>query len=171
MKPSIFLSYPKPYLKSQQEFIEKLILYLESRELKPRTLGVTDYNMEAPLVAIKNIMKECQGLIAVAFKRTVVSEGVEKPNSDMELESKKLTNVWLTSPYCQIEPAMAFQMDLPVLILKEKDVLAEGILERGVLGAYMPEFSLENSPTLYFNTPEFKALMIQWEEKIRKVNM
>ncbi|MCR1927661.1 hypothetical protein NSA39_07270 [Enterococcus gallinarum] len=89
MKPSIFLSYPKPYLKSQQEFIEKLILYLESRELKLRTLGVTDYDMEAPLVAIRNIMKECQGLIAAAFKRNVVSEGVEKPNSDMELESKK----------------------------------------------------------------------------------
>ncbi|MCR1927660.1 hypothetical protein NSA39_07265 [Enterococcus gallinarum] len=66
---------------------------------------------------------------------------------------------------------MAFQMDLPVLILKEKDVLAEGILERGDLGAYMPEFSLENSTTLYFNTHEIRALMIQWEEKIRKVNI
>lgn len=39
---SIFLSYPKPFLKRQEKLIEKVIQYLQERELQPRTLGVTD---------------------------------------------------------------------------------------------------------------------------------
>lgn len=58
MSSSIFLSYPKPYLKRQEEFIEIVIHYLEERELQPRTLGVTDYDMDAPLTAIRRLMLE-----------------------------------------------------------------------------------------------------------------
>ena len=54
-----------------------------------------------------------------------------------------LKDVWLTSPWSQIEPAMAYQIGLPVLILREKGVIDEGILERGVLGLYMPQFDLD----------------------------
>ena len=52
MNGSIFLSYPKPYIKKQEEFIEKVAEYLKERNLTPRTLGVTDYDMDAPLTAI-----------------------------------------------------------------------------------------------------------------------
>lgn len=52
MKDSVFLSYPKPYLEKQKQFIEKVVSYLENRGLQPRTLGVTDYDMDAPLTAI-----------------------------------------------------------------------------------------------------------------------
>ena len=48
MKDSVFLSYPKPYLEKQKQFIEKVVSYLENRGLQPRTLGVTDYDMDAP---------------------------------------------------------------------------------------------------------------------------
>ena len=47
MKDSVFLSYPKPYLEKQKQFIEKVVSYLENRGLQPRTLGVTDYDMDA----------------------------------------------------------------------------------------------------------------------------
>ena len=53
MKDSVFLSYPKPYLEKQKQFIEKVVSYLENRGLQPRTLGVTDYDMDAPLTAIR----------------------------------------------------------------------------------------------------------------------
>lgn len=43
-----FFSYPKPFFKRQEKFIEKVIQYLQERELQPRTLGVTDYDMDAP---------------------------------------------------------------------------------------------------------------------------
>jgi hypothetical protein len=48
MKTSIFLSYPQPFNAAQTHFIEQLTHYLLSRGLEPRTLGVTDYDMDAP---------------------------------------------------------------------------------------------------------------------------
>lgn len=39
MSSSIFLSYPRPFKKRQEEFIERIIHYFEERALQPRTLG------------------------------------------------------------------------------------------------------------------------------------
>ena len=75
----------------------------------------------------------------------------------------------MTSPYCQIEPAMAFQLGLPVLVLREKGVIAEGVLEKGVLGTYMPEFSVEKNIDEYFNSNEFHSLLKKWEGFVRAV--
>ncbi len=64
---------------------------------------------------------------------------------------------------------MAFQLGLPILIFKEKGVLAEGILEKGVVGLYMPEFSLAKSPSHYFDTEEWKQIIGKWEGAVRSV--
>ena len=64
MSSSIFLSYPRPFKKRQEEFIERIIHYFEERELQPRTLGVTDYDMDAPLTAIRRlVLRQEKGLI------------------------------------------------------------------------------------------------------------
>lgn len=76
MKDSVFLSYPQPYLKKQKQFIDKVASYLEERGLQPRTLGVTDYDMDAPLTAIRRLLLESNGLIAIAFRRSLVVNGV-----------------------------------------------------------------------------------------------
>ena len=169
MKSSVFLSYPKPYIQKQQLFIERLTEYLNGHGFEPRTLGVTDYDMDAPLTAIRRLMLESNGLLAVAFRRSLITNGTMKPNSDIgELETD-LSGSWLSSPYCQIEPAMAFQLGLPVLVFREKGVLAEGILEKGVLGIYMPEFDLEQPIDSYFQSDEFLEMMRKWEGYVRKV--
>ena len=169
MNISVFLSYPKPHLKSQKDFVNKLRKYLEQRGLQPRTLGVTDYDMEAPLTAIRRLMLESNGLITVAFRRNRIEKGSGKPDSDIGEKDYDLSGKWLTSPYCQIEPAMAFQLGLPVLILREQGVLEEGILEKGVLGMYMPEFSLSGNLNDYFKSDEWIQLIGKWEVNVRKV--
>ena len=78
MKDSVFLSYPKPYLEKQKQFIEKVVSYLENRGLQPRTLGVTDYDMDAPLTAIRRLLLESNGLIAIAFRRSLIVKGTAK---------------------------------------------------------------------------------------------
>lgn len=169
MSSSIFLSYPKPYLKRQEKFIERVIQYLQDRELQPRTLGVTDYDMDAPLTAIRRLMLESNGLVTIAFRRSIIQHGTGKPTSDIGEKEYDLSNKWLTSPYCQIEPAMAFQLGLPVLILREKGVIAEGILEKGVLGTYMPEFDLDCNLDEYFKSREWIQIIQKWEGYVRKV--
>lgn len=168
MKISVFLSYPRPHMHKQQEFIDKLSEYLDSRGLEPRTLGVTDYDMDAPLKTIRGLMLDSNGLLSVAFRRSIIRDGTYKPNSDIDEKSKDLKDIWLTSPYCQIEPAMAFQLGLPVLIFREKGVLDDGILEKGVLGIYMPEIDLDKPIDDYFKNSEFLQIMYKWELSVRK---
>ncbi len=169
MKSSIFLSYPKPYLKRQEEFIKKLTFYLKQVGLQPRTLGVTDYDMNAPLRAIRKLMLESNGLITIAFRRSLIKIGTSKPNSDLGEKEEKLLNRWMTSPYCQIEPAMAFQLGLPVLVFREKGVVEEGILEKGVLGIYVPEFDLDCDLDDYFTSEEWKEIIQKWVGYVRRV--
>src|SRR3954452_1425225 len=130
MKISVFMSYPKPCFKKQQAFVQHVCDYLETRGLSPRTLGVTDYDMDAPLTAIRRLMLEANGLITVAFRRTYVEKGTARLRSDIEtLEQQSIDGKWLTTPWPHIETAMGYQLGLPVLILREKGVLADGILE------------------------------------------
>ncbi len=129
MSSSIFLSYPRPFKKRQEEFIERIIHYFEERELQPRTLGVTDYDMDAPLTAIRRLMLESNGLVTIAFRRSLIKQGTGKPIR----------------------------------------VIAEGILEKGVLGVYMPEFDLNCNLDDYFKSKEWIQIIQKWEGYVRKV--
>ncbi|MFD2443713.1 hypothetical protein ACFSO7_06915 [Bacillus sp. CGMCC 1.16607] len=170
MKISIFLSYPKPHLKKQEDFITSISNYLEQRGFQPRTLGVTDYDMEEPLVAIRRLMMESNGLLTIAFRRTFIEKGQGKSGTDIpNTYPNDVSRKWITSPYCHIEPAMAFQIGLPILIFREKGVIADGILEKGVTGTYLPEFDLDRPINEYLMDPEWNQLIGKWEGHVRKV--
>lgn len=170
MKISVFLSYPKPCFGAQQAFIKRIVKYLEERGFGPRTLGVTDYDMDAPLTAIRRLMLESNGLLTVAFRRTFVEKGTARLRTDIEgLTEVGIDGKWLTTPWAHIEPAMAYQLGLPVLILRERGVLEDGILERGVVGLYMPEFELDQPLDAYFASPEWNGIIGKWEGYVRAV--
>jgi hypothetical protein len=169
MKISVFLSYPKPITLQQETFLQKTLSYLNSRGLSPRTLGVTDYDMEAPLKAIRRMLLECNGLISIAFRRSLIVRGTFRFGTDLPaLVEQPLDNTWLTSPWSQIEGAMAYQLGLPVLLFRETGVHAEGIFEKGVVGLYMPEFDVSKAD-YYFSTLEWNEVMGKWEGYVRSV--
>lgn len=169
MAISVFLSYPRPYRAEQRDFIEALQVMLRARGLEPRTLGVTDYDVDAPLQAIRRLMLESNGLITVALRRARIEHGQGRPNSDLGQASYGLQGQWMTSPWVHIEPAMAFQLGLPILVLRESGVIADGVLERGVTGTYLPEFALNDGPETYLESDEWRQLVSQWEARVRWV--
>lgn len=63
----------------------------------------------------------------------------------------------------------AFQLGLPILILRESGVIADGILEKGVLGTYMPEFDTSILVDDYLRSPEWRDLIWKWEGQTRQV--
>lgn len=166
MKTSVFLSYPRPFNDEQEAFIKALKQCMSDRDLEPRTLGVTDYDFDVPLRAIRRLMLESNGLITVAFRRTLVEQGSSRPGTSIAFS---LTGKWLTSPYAQIEPAMAFQIGLPTLILREHGVVPEGILEKGITGLYMPEFDLTKPSESYLKSEEWVQLFRRWEHQVATV--
>ncbi|GAA0486454.1 hypothetical protein GCM10008986_09810 [Salinibacillus aidingensis] len=160
MGTSVFLSYPKPHQIVQEKFVEEIKQYLKSSGLEPRTLGVTDYDMDAPLTAIRRLMLESNGIITIAYRRYYINNGSFKYSPDLEgQDSKDISNVWMTSPYSHIEPAMAFQLGLPILILREK----------GVTGTYLPEFDLNEDTQDYLEGAEFLQIMEKWKGYVRQV--
>jgi hypothetical protein len=64
---------------------------------------------------------------------------------------------------------MAFQPGLPILIIREEGVLADGMLERGVAGLYMPEFNLDKPIDEYFNSVEWRGVIQKWEGYMRAI--
>ncbi|MDQ4005069.1 MAG: hypothetical protein M3135_02055 [Actinomycetota bacterium] len=166
----MFLSYPKPCRSQQQRFVDEICSYLDSRGFAPRTLGVTDYDLDAPLKAIRRLMLESNGLITIAFRRTYIEKGVGNHRTDIEsLKEVPLLDTWLTSPWAHIEPTMAYQIGLPILVLREKGVLDDGVLQKGVTGIYMPEFDCEVPVDEYFMSPEWNDLIWKWEGHVRAV--
>lgn len=168
-KIPVFLSYPKPHLKKQNEFIEKIKVILDKKGFIGRTLGVTDYDMDEPLTAIRRLMLECNGVITIAFRRTYIETGVIKAYSDTDDNPTPIKEKWLTSPYCHIEPAMAFQIGLPVLIFRENGIIQDGVLEKGIIGTYLPEFNLESDMDKYLIDGEWNQILGKWEGYVRKV--
>ena len=96
MKHSIFLSYPKPCYAAQQQFVVSVTAFMESRGFSPRTLGVTDYDMDAPLKSIRRLMLDCNGLLTIAFRRTHIETGTSRYRTDIaEMKESPLNDVWL----------------------------------------------------------------------------
>lgn len=78
-------------MQQQKSFIEQLIKHLNRRGFEPRTLGVTDYDADAPLTAIRRLLLESNGLLCVAFRRSIVNDGIVKPKSDIGEQETKLS--------------------------------------------------------------------------------
>jgi hypothetical protein len=105
-------------------------------------------------------------MMTLAFRRLHIERGTSRPgNADARL----LNDCWLSSPYTQIEPVMAFQLGLPVLIAREHGVLAEGVLERGVLGSGVPDFDLSQPPSVFLESPEWLQGLQRWEGFVSRV--
>ena len=166
---SVFVSRPTPHMKKQKDFFEEISKYLVARGLSPRTIGDTDFGTGEPLAGIRRLMFESNGILTIAFARTYIEKGKDKKKADNSLDEKELTDIWITSPYCHIETAMAFQLGLPILILRQKGVLADGILERGIIETYLPEFDIEEETDKFLESTEWKQMAAEWEANVRSV--
>lgn len=168
MKIPVFVSCPKSYLERQEKFLLQVESHLASCDLIPMTLGRSEYSIDAPLEAIRRLMGGSFGLICLAFRRTLIIEGQDRPQSDMQEKEVDRSGTWLSSPYSQIEPAMAYQIGLPVLIWRESGVTPEGLLDRGAVGLSMPEFDLNTPPDL--TEPMWGQPLQDWIDRVRSAH-
>ena len=178
-KINIFVSLSSPINREQIVFREALWEYLKKHGMDAVTLGYNIYDMEYPLRGIRIWMGQCYGMICIAFRRSYIQTGVvykkavikDKYTIQNENEAgKSLNEMWLTSPFCHIETAMAFQLNIPILVFRESGVVNDGMLEAGNMGLYMPEFSLDQkNPEDYMNSKEFNQLMSMWMERVKSM--
>jgi len=126
-RKNVFVSFGTPYSDAQREFLEALLALLRKCNVTPRAVNMTEYSTENPLKVISRIMHECDAAIIVAYERTFFDSGFEKRKSAKE---KRIEAVRYTTPWNQIEAAMAYALDLPLIVMMEAGLREEGLLEQ-----------------------------------------
>jgi hypothetical protein len=125
-KKNIFISMSFPYLPTHSEFLDGLISFLQDHDMTPRVMNRTDFLPGNPLPEISRVLQECDGAIVFAFERLYFPSGVERRRSPSEVELKDIT---CTTPWNQIEAAMAYQLGIPILVFSERGLRCDGLLE------------------------------------------
>ena len=104
-------------------------------------------------------MGQCFGTVVIALERTYFEQGIEKRGG---ANQKHLANVTLPTPWNQIEAAMSYSRGLPLLVIVEKGLKPEGLLERGY-DWYVQEVDVDPA---VLNTTEFNGVLASWREKV-----
>ncbi|MCX7748099.1 MAG: hypothetical protein N2645_14625 [Clostridia bacterium] len=165
-----FLSYARPYNDMQQIFLDRVIEEIKERLIFPRTLGRSDQNIEDPLTAIRRMILSSYGMLAIAFRRAFVKEAISRPQTDQQ---QIFQDFWLSSPYLQIEPSMAYQHGLPIMLMVEDGVSTNstfgGVLEQGAGPFNIIRFDLQTPQSIpnFFNSVFWKETFEDWVGAVR----
>jgi hypothetical protein len=125
-KPKVFLSVGSASTKLQRDATESIFAVIEATGLSPRQMEKNEWSSEAPLRGIRQVMQECHGAVIIAFTRYEFPAGAErsKDGSSKELGPTRFPTVWN-----QIEAALAYGRDVPLLVICENGLRDDGLLE------------------------------------------
>jgi hypothetical protein len=155
----VFVSVGGTSNEKQESFVRAIEDRLRAEGLNPRTVGRNTFSADSPLKTVERLMNQCSGTVVIALERIYLQKGVEKRGGERE---KQLADVTLPTPWNQIEAAMSYSRGLPLLVIVEKGIKAEGLLERGY-DWYVQEVEVN---TAALNTTEFNGVLASWQSKV-----
>ena len=161
MSANVFLSIGRIYTKEQEIFVSAIEDYLRENELTPRALGRTDFSSQQPLKFIEEVMRECSGTVVIAFERLHIENAIEFRTGDSEREH---SNVKIPSVWNQIEAGMAYVLGHPLLVIMEKGLKSDGILEFGY-DWYVQHVEIDSK---VFEGREFIGVFEDWKKRVLK---
>lgn len=161
MSINIFVSRPNA-LDNNQELTIKLIQeLLKSRGLDARTIGATDFSNDSPMKAVEQLMRKCSGAVILGFPQMIIQKGIYKPSTNQEMSIK---NKLLPTPWNHIEASMAYMLELPMLIIRNKGVDG-GIFDNGTTGHhYIHTFDLNNQD--WITESSFLQPFNEWHNEV-----
>lgn len=161
----IFLSTTNTVNDLQEQFLTRLIREIEDALLFPRTLPVSEQYPENILTNIRRLVFSSYGLLAINFRRfyvQILDSNVGEPPTT--------TPFWEGSTFSQIEPAMAFQFGIPILLVREKGTdVSNGIWAGGItpLNIFVDWDSDNQSVDDFFNSVQWREVFAYWAAEVR----
>ena len=152
---NVYLSVGRPFLKIQEDFVASIKSQLASSGLRARTVGRTEYSHQQPLRTVQDLMERCAGTVVLALERVSIESATERRNGVGET---RIQNVTLPTPWNQIEAALAYSHRMPLLVLREKTIREEGLLE-GRYDWYVQAVELDLAS---LSTAEFRGVFDSW---------
>ncbi len=157
----VFLSHPSRLNSIQQEFVDAIISKIREALLFPRTLPVTEQYPETPLTNIRRMMLSSYGFISLNLNQRqvyIIQNNLGQPQNQFALEG---------SPFAQIEPAMAYQYGLPILLIREAGVEQSGIWSFGIGPFLILEWDPTRSLEDFFTSNAWLEIFQNWISQVR----
>jgi len=156
--PKVFISAGAVATPTQQQAIEIVANCLENAGLSPRRMGVNEWSHDQPLRAIRKVIGECDGIALIAFERFAFTSGTERTKQgEIALAHKRLPTVWN-----QIEAAIGYANDLPLLVIAERGLWEQGLLE----GMYDWNVYWTNFEPSDFRSERFTGWLQSWKAAV-----
>jgi hypothetical protein len=156
----VFVSIGSGLSAEQETFVQAIETRLRAEGLAPHTLNRNEWSTLAPLDAVDELMGRCCGVVIIGLERYRFSDGIERHGSDLQHQTG---SVRLATPWNQIEAALAYSKRLPLLVIVDEQLKADGLLEPGHNWhvARVP-VRAESLQTLSFN-----GLLKDWQSRMR----
>ena len=151
-KISVFVSCPTILNEDQEKYNQMIDSLLDEFELERRALGRSDYALETPLKEIRNLASHCAGGIILGFEQAYIEKGIKKRGTKDEKELKGS----IPTEWNNLEAGILYAMDLPLLIIKEKEI-SGGIFDYGSSEYFIHSFDSD---------VEIKQVFKRWVEKV-----
>jgi hypothetical protein len=158
---SVFVSRPTAVNAEQKSFCDALVDVLAGEGLRARTLGVTDYPGLAPLAEVLTLMRQCNGALALGLRQLHIETGEAKAGTSV---AATVTDLYLSTPWNQIEAGMAIAMGLPLLVAREKGVEG-GVFDIGSSDRFIHQVEFG---TEWLESPRFRQPFDAWVANVRK---
>lgn len=156
---NVFVSVGSTASPSQEDFVRAVEERLRVEGLVPQTVGRNFFSADSPFTAVTKLMESCSGVVVIALERLYVESGTEKRGGPSQAP---IQGIKVATPWNQIEATMGYVHKLPLLVLVEEGVRADGLLEKG-LDWYVQTVTLDASS---LNTPTFNGVLASWKKKL-----
>jgi hypothetical protein len=159
MTPKVYISIGSAAISSHRRAADTIFRSLETAGLSPRQMEKNEWTAEQPLRGIKRVIEQCHGIVVIAFSRYRFPSGAERQKDGSE---KQLVDVGITTVWNQIEAAIGYTRGLPLLVIAEHGLLADGLLEgRYDWKVYWTDFSPEE-----LESDAFVGYLASWKQLV-----
>lgn len=155
----IFISRPTLISTKYEPSYSAFEIFLKKKGIKLRRLGSSDYSRKAPLVAVMEIIEDCNGAIILGYPQYEVHNASKKADSILS-ESYLL----FPTPWNQIEAVLAYKKNIPVLVVAQNGIDG-GIFDYGITGEFVLKTDL--SKPNWYKEDVFCGIFNEWYEDIK----
>jgi len=157
---SIFVSCGTPDTQIQESFIQAIETLLRSHGCEPQTVGRSKFSGRQPVQAARDLIGDCGGAIVIAFERSRIIKGIERPESPnpQEVANESHPTIWN-----QMEAAMAYAQRVPILTLIQPELKRQGMLSTRLEWVALQK---ELTPNLLL-TDEFRQIFNEWMSYVK----
>jgi hypothetical protein len=165
LQPQVFVSIGSPRTEDQRAFKLDLLEVLRTHGLSPRTVGRgpedTDAAYARPFDQICRMIGEAHGVVVVAYQKHL-AQGFEV--DCFSVNKRTFTDMKLSTAWNQAEAAIAYESQVPLLMLCEEGVYKEAIFENEGLTSPLTLKIGKNS----LGDPVFQRTLLSWVTDVRK---